>query len=89
MSLDTRERERERERERRVGFASFTDLLPGIFSALFLPTQFIQLHFSPVHPRGWLQVESVWKEHGASRPQKPLRLVRDGEVWGGGREFYI
>ena len=29
-------------------------------------------------------------KHGALRPQKPLRLIRDGEVGGGGgREFYI
>ena len=27
------------------------------------------------------------KKHGALLPQKPLRLIRDGEV--GGREFYI
>ena len=27
------------------------------------------------------------RKHGALRPQKPLRLIRDGEVGGGGREF--
>ena len=29
------------------------------------------------------------RKHGALRPQKPLRLIRDGEVGGeGGQEFY-
>ena len=31
-------------------------------------------------------IKLVPRKHGALRPQKPLRLIRDGEV-GGGREF--
>ena len=34
-----------------------------------------------------LQLKSASRKHLALRPQKPLRLIRDGEV--GGQEFYI
>ena len=30
------------------------------------------------------------RKHLALRPQKPFRLIKEGEVWGGGgQEFYI
>ena len=29
------------------------------------------------------------RKHGALRPQKPLRLSRDGEVGGGGQKFQV
>ena len=29
------------------------------------------------------------RKHGALRPQNPLRLIRDGEVWGGSGILYL
>ena len=37
-----------------------------------------------------VQDDLVPRKHGALRPQKPLRLIRDGEVGGGGvAEFFV
>ena len=36
---------------------------------------------------GWAANKINEGKHWALRPQKPLRLIRDGEVWG--QEFYI
>ena len=38
-----------------------------------------------VNKRLFIECFEAGRKHGALRPQKPLRLIRDGEV--GGREF--
>ena len=37
----------------------------------------------------YLKVRPYYVKHGALRPQKPLRLIRDGEVGGGGGGKFI
>ena len=51
-------------------------------------------YWPPPHcPRLTSKVAALGKgkerKHLALRPQKPLRLIRDGKVGGGGQEFYI